>query len=139
MSKEFLFDSSALLTLIKKELRGEILLKREGEAPPIIDRAAIHTVHVAEIVKKLVDAGAEEDAALEWVEMLDLEVLTDFHLPEALGTGRLCPKQLKLSLGDRIGLAVARARGMTAVTTEEQWMTVAAAHPELDLKVMHLR
>ena len=106
VSKEYLLDSSALLTLILKEKRGEILLERGENEPPIIDRAAIHTVHIAEVVKKLVDRGENEDAALDWVQVLDLEILTDFNLHEALGTGPLCPKQLKLSLGDRI-----RSRG----------------------------
>jgi PIN domain nuclease of toxin-antitoxin system len=138
--KEYLFDSSALLALIKKESRGEVLLERVGGAPPIIDQAAIHTVHVAEVVKKLVDVGRDGAAiTAEWIEVLNLEVIEGYTLFDALNTASLCPKELKLSLGDRIGLSFAKGTGGTAVTTDAQWKTVADSQPALKLKVMHLR
>jgi ribonuclease VapC len=139
VNKEYLFDTSALLALIQREQRGEILLERGGGGePPIIDRAAIHTVQVAETVKKLVDKGLGEDQCREWIEALDLEVLTGFELGEALNTARFCPKEMSLSLGDRVCLSVANARNLVAVTTEQQWKTVADGNPQLNVQVMLL-
>ena len=139
MTKEYLLDASALLALIKSERRAELLLQSSGGSRPIIDRSAIHTVQVAEVVKKLVDGGVGPDRCREWLDTLDLEVLTTFEVRPALNTAPLSRKEMKLSLGDRICLSVALANDMIAVTTDRQWKVVAGRYSELELKVLLLK
>jgi PIN domain nuclease of toxin-antitoxin system len=97
-------------------------------------------VRLLRVVKKLVDAGRDGAAiTAEWIEVLNLEVIEDYTVVDALNSASFCPKELKLSLGDRVGLSFANGSGVTAVTTDEQWKLVADSQPDLELKVMHLR
>ena len=107
--------------------------------PPIIDRAAIHSVQVAEVVKKAVDAGADEEQVRGWIEGLDLDVIEDLTRLQAYNTARFCPNALHLSLGDRVCLTVASWQQLTAVTTERNWHTVTDADTQLNVKVLLVR
>jgi PIN domain nuclease of toxin-antitoxin system len=133
---EFLLDASALLVLLRNEPGAETLLSPEPGGS-ILDRSVIHAVQLAEVVKKLVDAGVAEAACREWIAEIGIEVLQTLTADEAYHTARFCLKGL--SLGDRICLSVASRNNLAAVTADHQWKELSCAKPELNLRVLTIR
>lgn len=113
-------DASALLAYIKGE-PGE-----ERVAEAIAAGSIMSTVNLAEVVSKLANDGVSEDAIRRGFDVLrgGVEV---FGVEDAVATGLLRPatRAAGLSLGDRACLALARSRGLPALTSDGPWLDVA--------------
>ena len=127
---EFLLDASALLAVMRAEPGA-------GEVLRIIDRAAIHSVQIAEVVRKLRELGVDPDEVEGSIQELCLPVIEVLSVRQACNTGRYCLGGL--SLGDRICLAMASSHGSTAVTADRRWKEVCDANAELNVRVMLIR
>ena len=84
--------------------------------------SVISSVNLAEVVTKLIDRGATEEAIDTALLALRLTVV-DFerHTARIAGLLRKTTRSRGLSLGDRACLALARERGLTAVTADAAW------------------
>jgi ribonuclease VapC len=123
----YLLDSSAVLALFGGEPGAEVV-------QPLLGEAAIHSVQIAEVVKKLADRGVPANEAERAVTALGLPVVESFRAEEAVYSRRNCQKGI--SLGDRICLTVADRAGMTAVTAEHRWKEMVEADASLPVKVL---
>ena len=112
-------DASAVLALLFEEIGADVVRKR-------VRGALISTVNLAEVLAKLVDKGLPIEEAARAVEMLGMEVVP-LSIKQAQLSGALRPatRAVGLSLGDRACLALARDRGLPAVTAERRWPDVA--------------
>ncbi|WP_119420940.1 type II toxin-antitoxin system VapC family toxin [Desertibaculum subflavum] len=112
---EHVLDASAVLALIHRE-------PGEARVAELLGRSAISTVNLAEVHGKLTQRGVPEDVAWAAIQRLDLEIVP-FDLAQARTVGGMLPstRHLGLSLGDRACLALARQRGVPAVTTDRNW------------------
>jgi PIN domain nuclease of toxin-antitoxin system len=109
-------DSSALLALVKNEPGADFVLS-------VLPRSVLSTVNLAEVVAKLSDLNlplAPLDATLSEA---NVEIVA-FTQSQARLSGELRSQTRKrgLSLGDRACLALALARGLTAVTADAAWV-----------------
>ncbi|HKR90107.1 MAG TPA: type II toxin-antitoxin system VapC family toxin [Phenylobacterium sp.] len=115
---EAVLDASAVLAMVRNEPGGEHV--RE-----VLPRAVISAVNYAEIVTKLIDHGVSDSTAAEVVGDLDLEVvMLDAETAMEACLLRESTRRWGLSLGDRACLALARARGLPAVTADRSWASV---------------
>ena len=114
-------DASAVLALLFEETGSDIVRMR-------VRGALISTVNLAEVLAKLVDKGVPIEKATRAVEMLGMEAVP-LSIKQAQLSGVLRPatRAAGLSLGDRACLALARDRGLPAVTAERRWPDVAKA------------
>jgi PIN domain nuclease of toxin-antitoxin system len=80
------------------------------QVEPVLSRAYISTVNVAEVVTHLANQGLTETEVQEVLEDLDLEIVP-FDQRQSILTGLLRPvtRNLGLSLGDRACLSLAHA------------------------------
>ena len=112
-------DASAVLALLFGETGVDAVRPR-------IRGGFISTVNMAEVLAKLVDKGLPPDEAARAVDMLGMEAvplsIEQAQLSAAL---RVTTRVIGLSLGDRACLALARERGLPAVTAERRWPEVA--------------
>jgi PIN domain nuclease of toxin-antitoxin system len=108
-------DASALLALLKAEAGAEAVRSR-------VTRATISAVNYAEVISSLVDGGMPSAAAAEAVATTGVEVSSiDGVLGLEIGELRAQTQSAGLSLGDRACLALARARGLPALTADRAW------------------
>lgn len=112
---EHILDASAVLALIHRE-------PGEARVAELLGRSAISAVNLAEVHGKLMQRGVPEDVAWAVIERLDLEIVP-FDGTQARAVGGMLPstRHLGLSLGDRACMALARLRGVPAVTTDRNW------------------
>lgn len=111
-------DASAVLAMLRGEPGGEKVFE-------LLPRAIISAVNYAETVSKLIDLGASRQEAAEVVEEFALQVATlDAEAALDAGLLRESTRAKGLSLGDRACLALARARGLPAVTADRSWAAV---------------
>ncbi len=112
-------DASAMLALLFAEFGADAVRPR-------VRGSLIGTVNMAEVLAKLVDKGLPADEAARALDMLGMEAVPlsveQAQLSAAL---RLATRAIGLSLGDRACLALARDRGLPAVTAERRWPDVA--------------
>ncbi len=109
-------DASALLAVIYREPGAERVTEVMARG------AAISTVNLAEVVEKLSENGLLEATIRAILDPLRLEIVDfDGALPYQTGYLRPPTQSLGLSLGDRACLALARQRGLPALTTERAW------------------
>jgi ribonuclease VapC len=115
-------DASALLALMNDEPGAD----RVEEA--VRDGALISAVNWAEVLTRLVHAGGDpvEAAARALQQGGDNLRLVPFDDEQARETARLAVKtrSLGLSLGDRAALALARLRGLPALTSDTAWRSL---------------
>ena len=111
-------DSSAVLALLLAEPGAD---KVAGVLPD----ACLSAVNLAEIVGKLSERGMPAADAQRAVEALGVEIVP-FDGEQAVAAGELRPatRALGLSLGDRACLALARQRGLAALTADGAWSRV---------------
>lgn len=111
-------DASALLALLLDEPGAP-------RVAALLPEAVISAVNLSEVVAKLAEHGMPEGAIRTAIDGLQLTV-HGLDAAAAVQAGLLRPrtKALGLSLGDRACLALARALGRTAVTTERLWSSV---------------
>ena len=92
-------DASAVLALLHEEPGA-------SEVTPWIAEGTLSAVNAAEVIGKLIEAGMPEEAALEAVEGLGLDVMIfDAAMGAQTGILRRRTRALGLSLGDRACLA----------------------------------
>jgi len=101
-------DASALLALLNDEAGAD-------KVEEVIPEAYVSSVNVSEVVAKLMDNGAPEQAVRESLFTLGVEIL-DFNEEMAFEAGKLRPvtRKLGLSLGDRACLATAKVMNLPA-------------------------
>ena len=80
-----------------------------------------------------IDPGFCEEA----VQRLALPVIDEFSSALAYNTRVYCVKGM--SLGDRICLSVANSLGMTIVSADRVWATLAAERPDWNVRVSLIR
>lgn len=112
---EIVLDASALLTVFNNETGADRVLD-------MISTAVISAVNLAEVATKLQERGMPDDRVRANIEALELRVEPfDEQLAVETGLLRAATPGAGLSLGDRACLALARARGATALTTDRAW------------------
>lgn len=119
MANEVVFDSSALIALLRGELGHDVVASRLGSA-------AISTVNMAEVGDFVLRHGGDLDALRASVRKLELAVLgPDCEL--ALEASALfSPTRVAgLSLADRFCLALARRLERPALTSDRAWAKIA--------------
>ena len=91
-------DASAVLALLNDEPGADCVAS-------YVAAGVICTVNSAEVIGKLIDAGMPEEAAVQVLNILALEVI-EFDQDLAVRTGALRPltKRFGLSLGNRAWL-----------------------------------
>jgi PIN domain nuclease of toxin-antitoxin system len=84
--------------------------------------ALLSTVNFAEVVTKLCERGMPAGEARGAIEATGVEVV-DFGVDQACLAGELrnATRSAGLSLGDRACLALARLRGLPAITADTAW------------------
>ena len=124
----YVADSSAILASIFEERGAEVFDLH-------LKAAMLGTVNLAEIVAKLQERGASEDAIIETLADMKLTI-EPFDETQAILAGKLrTSTRIKgLSLGDRACVALAMTAGATVVTTDK-----ALAELDLPVPVMLIR
>jgi PIN domain nuclease of toxin-antitoxin system len=120
---EPVLDSSAVLAVLLAEPGAERVM-------PALPGALLSAVNLAEIIGKLAERGMPAEAARTAIAAIGVE-LVDFDAAQACLAGALRPdtRAAGLSLGDRACLALARLRGVAAVTADAAW----ARLPDFDI------
>ena len=130
MAEEYLLDASALLALLQNESGADRVVA-------VLDRASIHAVQLAEVVKKLNRPGIDPGFCEESVQRLALPVIEELSSAQAYDTRVYCVKGM--SLGDRICLSAANLLGMTIVSADRVWATLAAGRPDWNVRISLIR
>ena len=112
-------DASAVLALLFSEPGADVVRPR-------MRGGLISTVNLAEVLAKLVDKGVPAEDAARAVDMLGMEpVPLSVEQAQLSAALRSATRAAGLSLGDRACLALARERGLPAITAERRWPDVA--------------
>lgn len=113
-------DASAVLAYLQGEPGGDLVAEQMAAA-------VIGAVNLSEVIAKLVDKGLDDVAVDETLQSIGLEAVAfDAAQARAAGLMRMATRQRGLSLGDRACLALAKARGVPALTGDRAWAEVAA-------------
>ena len=117
---DFVLDASALLALIHREPGSE-------RVAPVMSRAVIGAVNLAEVVGKLADGGIPEDAIRTALGALGMHTIA-FDEEQALEVGLLRGRlgRSGLSLADLSCLVLAGRLGVPAITADREWLEVDA-------------
>ena len=115
---EVVLDSSAILAIINDEPGAELVSST-------LERAAINSVTLTEVVAKLADGGRDEDTVRGMVGELRMRVVP-FDEEQAYRAGMLRPitRRFGLSLGDRACLALALSAMLPVLTADREWARV---------------
>lgn len=118
MSEPIVFDSSAVLTILKNEPGRDVVEQALGD--PIIS-----AVNLTEAISKLIDHGGDFEGAVAAVDSLALTVVP-FDEELALSASRLRAdtRHLGLSLGDRACLALAMTKDLPVLTADRIWASL---------------
>jgi ribonuclease VapC len=116
VTRGHLLGASALLALIFNEPGSD-------RVRDLIDDSQIHTVNLAEVMRKLVALGMPVDEVIAHIEDLEIETIPELNRENVVQIARLTPeaKRVGLSLGDCVCLVVAESMGLTAVTADRSW------------------
>ena len=109
------FDSSALLTVVKKERGASIVEAAFGDA-------LMSAVNLTEVLSKVSDWGLDANAYIRNLATLRLEFV-DFNFNRAAlaASLRAATRSFGLSLGDRACLALAIERDCPVMTADRTW------------------
>ncbi len=126
--KTCVLDASALLAFLQQE-KGHDIVEQA-----LMAGAAISQLNLAEVVTKLSDAGMPPDTIYKVLALPNLEVV-DFDTAMAYRVGllRSPTKQIRLSLGDRACLALARFLKLPVLTTDSAWSGLKLGIPIIDI------
>jgi PIN domain nuclease of toxin-antitoxin system len=124
MNKKVL-DSSAILAVIFQEKGSEIV-------EPLLEKAIISSVNVAEVFTKLAEKRILTQQMIDDFFQLGLEII-DFNFEQSVKVAELRPltKHLGLSFGDRIFLALAILQNTIAVTANKEWAKLSFCQVEV--------
>lgn len=112
---EVVLDASAVLAFLNQETGAEAVAE-------FLDDAVIGTVNLSEVVAKLAEKGISEELVREFVEQLNLTVVSvDKEQAIIAGLLRVETRALGLSLGDRMCLALGLRLKQPVITTDRQW------------------
>lgn len=119
----YVLDASALLSYLAREPGHERVARR-------LDRAAVSTINLSEVLAKLLEKGASPVQALEIIAALALETIPfDEDLARRTALLRAPTAHLGLSLADRACLATAQRLGAAVVTTDRVWQQLKIGLP----------
>ena len=116
----YVVDASAAFAMLNDEPGAE-------QVRQILSVSVMASVNFGEVVSIFARAGIDMLAIETSLRILDMEIVpVDRQL--AFDAGLLLPlcQKAGLSLGDRICLALARQRGVPAMTADRAWLRVAA-------------
>lgn len=118
MSLQCVLDASALLAFLNDEPGGERVESSLGEA-------AISSVNLSEVLQKSLARKVDILGLREDLEALGLHV-TPFGAADAEAAARPWPstRKVRLALGDRACLALAKRLQLPAVTVDSDWKKV---------------
>ncbi|SOE00420.1 type II toxin-antitoxin system VapC family toxin [Caenispirillum bisanense] len=118
---DVVLDASALLALLDREPGYEAVAA-------VMPGALLSTVNLSEVLGKLVDRGVPVAVAARVAEAVGATVVDlDTETAVEAAALRQATRGAGLSLGDRACLALARQRGLPALTTDAAWERVASA------------
>ena len=124
MTETVVLDTSAVLASVF----GEPGADKVDSYVQADSHLLITSVNMVEVVSKLLDKGIPIDIALQLLQPLGLDEIT---VGDSLGAiaARLRPltRSAGLSLGDRCCLALAKAKGAPALTSDRNWSDIAKA------------
>ena len=108
-------DSSAILAIFFEENGRELVLPR-------VPYALICSVHMTEIITRLIDRGGQPLGAQAQLDQVALSVI-DFDRDLAIQAGLLrdATRHKGLSLGDRACLALAMRERLPVMTADRAW------------------
>lgn len=114
-------DASAVLCLLFSEKGAEKVEARLGDA-------SMSTVNYTEVLTKLIDRGLGADEAIQDLSDLDLDIMpVDQTVADEAARLRIVSKEVGLSLGDRVCLALGKSLGVPVLTTDRAWKEIAKA------------
>jgi len=114
-------DASAVLCLLFSEKGAEKVEARLGDA-------SMSTVNYTEVLTKLIDRGLGADEAIQDLSDLDLDIVpVDQTVAEEAARLRTVSKEVGLSLGDRVCLALGKSLGVPVLTTDRAWKEITKA------------
>ena len=104
-----------MLAVLQEEPGAELVV-------PLLKDSIVSVVNLAEVYSRLIDSGLTGQEAHQAVALLSLtSVPMDEELALRVGELRPMTRSSGLSLGDRSCLALAAAKGGTAVTADRAW------------------
>jgi len=126
---EYVLDSTAVIAVLYAEPGYKYV-------DELLEKSAVSSVNLAEIVNKLAQRGASSDAVRESLVRLELRV-EDWSEDMAYRSAEFSQlsKSHGLSLGDRACLTLAKHLHATAVTSDQAWRRV----PSLGVRIMIFR
>ncbi|MGN7126749.1 type II toxin-antitoxin system VapC family toxin [Methylorubrum thiocyanatum] len=115
MATNYVLDASALLCLFNQE-------EGQERVRAALSDSVISAVNYSEVIAKLVERGGAVAAVSRALDHLHL-AMVDFDRVQAVEAGALrqATRQAGLSFGDRACLALAKTRGLVALTADQAW------------------
>lgn len=128
MALIYALDASALLCLFNQE-------PGQDRVRAALGSAVMSAVNYAEVIAKLVDRGGDVALVGRALEQLHIAVV-DFDRVQAVQVGSLrqATRQAGLSFGDRACLALAKSRGLIALTADRAWAALEV--PDLSVELI---
>lgn len=113
------FDASAVLALLGSE-------KGAAKAAALMPGSFLSSVNAVEVQQKLIDAGFEAEEAAALLESLGLTI-EPFTTEQAAFAAALRPlaRLHRLSLADRACIALAKVKGLPALSGDRSWKALA--------------
>ncbi|GAA0256101.1 tRNA(fMet)-specific endonuclease VapC [Methylorubrum aminovorans] len=115
MAVTYALDASALLCLFNQE-------EGQDRVHAVLTDSVISSVNYSEVIAKLVERGGPVATISRALDHLHLAVI-EFDRAQAVEAGALrqATRQAGLSFGDRSCLALAKSRGLVALTADQAW------------------
>ena len=129
MSRVTVLDASAILAFLQSEPGDEVVRQALQSGHCVVSAA-----NQAEVIAKALDRGADPEAIKVILAELAYTVV-DIKAEDGLQAGwmRSQTRQIGLSLGDRLCLAVAQRLKAQVLTSDRPWLTIAHAF-DLDIR-----
>ena len=112
---KIVFDSSAILALLKMESGHEIVSKN-------LEQAIVSSVNFCEVVSFLSKKTQKQDEMIKFLTET-FDCIEDFNIEQAKIAGSFISitKDYGLSLGDRACLALAKYKNIPVLTADKAW------------------
>jgi PIN domain nuclease of toxin-antitoxin system len=112
---KIVFDSSAILALLKMESGHEIVAKN-------LEQAVVSSVNFCEVVTFLSKKTTKQDEMIKFLTET-FDCIEDFNIEQAIIASSFIKitKDYGLSLGDRACLALAKYKNIPVLTADKTW------------------
>ncbi len=112
---KIVFDSSAILALLKMESGHEIVAKN-------LEQAVVSSVNFCEVVTFLSKKTTKQGEMIKFLTET-FDCIEDFNIEQAIIAGSFIKitKDYGLSLGDRACLALAKYKNIPVLTADKTW------------------